>query len=74
MASASTESICVLIPCLNEEHGIAGVVKDFRAAFREVLRHNPGDRLAQIYIDRCDHLQANPPAGEWDGVWVMKSK
>lgn len=33
MASAPPESICVLIPCLNEEHGIAGVVTDFRTAF-----------------------------------------
>ncbi|MEX0693954.1 MAG: GAF domain-containing protein [Rhodospirillales bacterium] len=41
--------------------------------FRECLKANPGDKLAQIYIDRCEALKANPPA-EWDGVFVMTSK
>ena len=44
------------------------------AAFREALRLNPGDRLSEIYIERCETLQANPPAGDWDGVWVMDEK
>jgi len=25
--------------------------------------------LYPMYIDRCEHLQANPPGGEWDGVF-----
>ena len=41
--------------------------------FRECLKANPNDKLAQIYIDRCEKLKANPPA-EWDGVFVMTSK
>lgn len=41
--------------------------------FRECLKANPGDKLAQIYIDRCEALKANPPA-DWDGVFVMTSK
>jgi adenylate cyclase len=44
-----------------------------RAAFGQALQHHPGDRLSQIYIQRCDHLEAHPPA-DWDGVWVMEEK
>ena len=43
-------------------------------AFTEALKANPVDHLAQSYIERCEALKAAPPAGEWDGVWVMKSK
>jgi adenylate cyclase len=41
--------------------------------FRECLKANPDDKLAQIYIDRCEALKANPPK-DWDGVFVMTSK
>ena len=44
------------------------------ASFKEALTANPDDRLAQIYIERCDQLKKNPPKGGWDGVWVMTSK
>ncbi len=43
-------------------------------AFGEALSLNPSDKLSGMYIDRCKHLQANPPADDWDGIWVMKSK
>jgi len=43
------------------------------ALFRECLKANPDDRLAQIYIDRCEALKADPPK-DWDGVFVMTSK
>jgi adenylate cyclase len=42
--------------------------------FRGAMVLNPQDTLSQIYIDRCEHLKANPPAGDWNGIWVMKSK
>ncbi|OFX13506.1 MAG: guanylate cyclase [Alphaproteobacteria bacterium RIFOXYD12_FULL_60_8] len=42
--------------------------------FREALALNPADKLCEIYIERCEHLKIEPPQGEWDGVWVMKSK
>jgi adenylate cyclase len=44
-----------------------------RAAFRQALRLHPGDRLSEIYIGRCDHLEADPPEN-WGGVWVMEEK
>ena len=45
-----------------------------RSAFFECLRINPADRAAELFVQRCDHLELNPPEGEWDGVWVMKTK
>lgn len=43
------------------------------ALFQECLKANPDDKLAQIYIERCEALMADPPA-DWDGVFVMTSK
>jgi adenylate cyclase len=42
-------------------------------AFRETLRANPDDALADTYIERCLVLQENPP-DEWTGIWVLTSK
>lgn len=42
--------------------------------FMRCLELNPGDKLAETYIGRCDHLRSQPPEGEWNGVWVMKEK
>jgi adenylate cyclase len=42
--------------------------------FRRCLELNPGDALSRIYTERCRYLAANPPEGEWDGVWVMQEK
>jgi len=43
-------------------------------AFQEALAIQPADKLAQMYVDRCSHLKADPPGEDWDGVWVMKTK
>ncbi len=45
-------------------------IKDFNQA----LAANPNDQLSQTYIDRCIHLQKNPPDDCWNGIWVMTSK
>ena len=42
--------------------------------FKDVLKINPDDKAAQLYIDRCVHMKKNPPKGDWDGVWVMTTK
>ena len=42
--------------------------------FREALAGHPSDKLSETYIKRCEYLKAHPVEGEWDGVWVMKSK
>jgi len=41
--------------------------------FQEAIKANPSDKLAETYIERCEHLKAKPPK-DWNGVWVMKSK
>jgi adenylate cyclase len=42
-------------------------------AFGHALKANPDDKLSQTYIERCEQLQAHPPA-EWDGIWAMTTK
>jgi adenylate cyclase len=44
------------------------------AAFKGSAALNPGDYIPKMYIERCEHLKAEPPPGEWDGVWVLKEK
>jgi adenylate cyclase len=44
------------------------------ASFEEGMGLNPQDKLSRIYIERCQYLMKNPPPGDWQGVWVMKSK
>lgn len=44
------------------------------SSFDEVLAINDADKTAKLYIERCHHLQKNPPAGHWDGIWVMEDK
>jgi len=44
------------------------------ASFEEGLTLNPKDTLSRIYIERCQYLMKNPPPGDWQGEWIMKSK
>lgn len=44
------------------------------ASFKEVLKNNAEDKLAETYIGRCEHLIEEHPGDAWDGVWVMTSK
>ena len=44
------------------------------AAFRDALNSNPADSLTKTYLKRVAAMQENPPAPEWNGVWVMKTK
>ena len=56
-------------------------VKEYRAGewdkgigrFKEAIKANESDKLAQTYIERCEHLKSEPPE-DWNGVWVMTSK
>jgi adenylate cyclase len=33
-----------------------------------------GDPLSALYRERCEGLKSSPPAGDWDGVFHLKSK
>ena len=37
------------------------------AAGREAF---PKDKVFGLYTERCDYFLANPPAADWNGVWV----
>jgi len=42
--------------------------------FSKAVALNPNDKPSQLYIERAEHLKANPPPDDWTGVWVMESK
>lgn len=51
--------------------------KDFVKAkelFQKSLELAPGDAPSELYIERCDEYIQEPPAENWDGVFVMKTK
>jgi adenylate cyclase len=43
-------------------------------AFQEVLGLNGRDKVAEMYIRRCETLKARDPGTDWNGVWVMTEK
>ena len=47
---------------------------DAIAQFSEVLNAIPNDKVAQLYIERCNDYLEEPPAADWDGVYTMKTK
>ena len=42
--------------------------------FGELLRDYPEDGPTRVFVQRCWDLIEEPPSGEWDGVFVMKTK
>ena len=44
------------------------------SAFTRAIELNPKDKLSQIYLERTGYMKTNPPAADWDGTWVLKSK
>jgi adenylate cyclase len=44
------------------------------SAFQRVLDISPTDGPANVYVQRCMELRTNPPAPDWDGVFVMTHK
>ncbi len=52
----------------------AGLWDEAIAAFQSVLEVKPGDPPTRLYLERCAELKANPPEGEWDGVFTMTKK
>jgi adenylate cyclase len=51
--------------------------KDFAGArrlFAQVLETNPEDQPAAVLLKRCEGLQENAPASDWDGVFRFKQK
>lgn len=42
--------------------------------FGALNREYPGEKLYQVYLQRCEQLRLSPPQGEWDGVYTFKEK
>jgi len=50
------------------------LAKDFSGAL-EILEKMPAEDLSvTVYLDRCREYLKNPPAENWDGVYVLKTK
>jgi adenylate cyclase len=52
-------------------------LRDWSAAlghFEDAAEVHESEALSRLYIERCHHFMANPPASDWDGVWTMTSK
>ena len=43
-------------------------------SFRKCIEVEPDDAPSKLYIKRCEELKNNPPAGIWDGVFIMTRK
>jgi adenylate cyclase len=51
--------------------------KDFAGArrlFAQVVEANPEDHAAAVLLKRCEELEGNAPAPDWDGVFRLKQK
>ena len=55
------------------KHFGAGAWDKAMGSFRQALTAHPGDKLSNIYIERCEYMKANPPEN-WDGVWKLDHK
>ena len=44
------------------------------ACFQKCLELDPQDGPGAIFLGRCKQLKEHPPAMDWDGVFVMKTK
>jgi class 3 adenylate cyclase len=45
-----------------------------RIAFVAALDAVPGDGPSKVFLARLTELEAEPPAGDWDGVWALNEK
>jgi len=42
--------------------------------FTDAIEAVPSDQPSRIFIDRCRYYLGNPPAEDWNGVWIMDEK
>ena len=54
-----------------------GLEKYFEKKFGDAIQFFKkcgDDKPSKTFIERCENYKKNPPSGDWNGVWVMKSK
>lgn len=44
------------------------------AAFERCLKLNPSDRPGTLFLERIRQFRQQPPADDWDGVWIAGGK
>jgi len=44
------------------------------SSFEHVLQLSPGDKPAEVYIQRCREYQQEAPAEDWNGVYTLSTK
>jgi len=44
------------------------------AKFVDILADFPEDGPSKVFLERAMEFSENAPEGEWDGVYVMKTK
>jgi len=82
-----SQAVVVYEPMLAEDHAARKPLVDsfapalmafYAGRFAEAeglfARTAAGDPPAAAYVEKCRELQAVPPEGPWNGVWVMTSK
>lgn len=42
--------------------------------FRECLACKPGDRVAEVFLERIETFRRVPPSSDWSGAWVFDTK
>jgi adenylate cyclase len=52
----------------------SGLWESALKTFEELTINYPQDAPSRIFVQRCHDLLEQPPAGAWDGVYVMKTK
>jgi len=45
-------------------------IEEAKEFFLEILHVNPDDKVARIYVQRCENIQQYGIAEEWKGVWA----
>jgi len=74
----SEESFPNIMDCLNQfreaiSHYRKGDWDKAITGFNQALKANADDRVSKLYLERCEHLKADPPK-DWKGVFALKSK
>jgi adenylate cyclase len=47
---------------------------DAAGIFQSIIKRNQNDRVAQLYLNRCEGYLKTPPPAEWDGVNNLTQK
>jgi PAS domain S-box-containing protein len=42
--------------------------------FAQVVEIDKANKAAKLHLERCQHFIQNPPAEDWNGVWVLTEK